>query len=112
MLNPEVTKKSMESPRTYRVGYCELQTLLSFKSPAAHSSSRVNGWSCDYYYLGNGVTISTGYRPIGINVPDSLIRKYEALAHKVRQNNCLDTEKSADELDKLIDQFVAELTRE
>ena len=42
------------------VGYCDLQSLLCYKSPIAYSKG-LYGWNFDVYDF-NGVAICTGYR--------------------------------------------------
>ncbi len=76
------------------IGYCALQTLLNYESPFAYST-RVEGWSCDYYDI-DGVCISTGYSTIGKYVDYELIREYENKA----QN------KSREERSQLLSEFV------
>ena len=62
-----------------RVGYCNMQNLLAYKSAFAYST-RVEGWACDYYDIG-GICISTGYSPIGnLQLDDNLTREYEQKA--------------------------------
>ena len=41
-------------------GYCELQSLLSYKSPVAYSHG-LYGWNFDVYEI-DGIAITTGYR--------------------------------------------------
>ena len=43
------------------VGYCELQYALYWFSPNAYTYSKLNGWKADYYNLGEGVHLVTGY---------------------------------------------------
>lgn len=80
-------------------GYCDLQCLLSYKSPVAYSSGTY-GWNFDVYDI-NGVAIATGYRgmPSANSKADyKLIRKYEELAQG----------KTAEEKDVLINEFIKE----
>jgi hypothetical protein len=42
------------------LGYCELQSLLSYLSPFAYVSSKMYGWRCDAYTVG-AYTLVTGY---------------------------------------------------
>lgn len=82
-----------------RAGYCELQGLLSYKSPVAYSAG-VYGWNFDVYDI-DGVAICTGYR--GMPSKNSiasykLIREYEAKAEG----------RTAEEKDVLIRQFIKE----
>ena len=46
---------------TVRVGYCDLQGVLSGIDPAYYTAG-VYGWNCDGYAIA-GLTICTGYRP-------------------------------------------------
>lgn len=79
-------------------GYCELQSLLSYKSPVAYSHG-LYGWNFDVYDI-DGVAIVTGYR----NMPSQnlksdykFIREYEEKSQG----------KTAEEKDKLIKEFIA-----
>ena len=79
------------------VGYCELQGLLRYKSPIAYNSGYY-GWNYDVYDI-DGIAIVTGYRCMpskNCKVDYKLVREYEALSE------C----KTAEELDKLIREFI------
>ena len=59
-------------------GYCDLQGLLSNKSPVAYSCG-VYGWNFDVYDI-DGVAIATGYRGMpskNSNASYNLCREYE-----------------------------------
>lgn len=43
-----------------RAGYCDLQSLLSYKNPVAYSKG-LYGWNFDVYDIDN-IAIATGYR--------------------------------------------------
>jgi hypothetical protein len=78
-------------------GYCDLQCLLSYKSPVAYSAG-VYGWNFDVYEF-DGVAICTGYRSMpekNTKADYKLIREYEALAQG----------KTAAEKDQLINEFI------
>jgi hypothetical protein len=98
----KTTKKQIRenANQLYSVGYCELDRLLVYQSPFAYSSG-VYGWSCDYYKL-NGVVISTGYSPIGESIAYDLQKKYNNLAKETH---------SGDEMSKLLQDFLNELTK-
>jgi len=84
-----------------RAGYCDLQGLLSRKSPVAYSSG-VYGWNFDVYDI-DGVAICTGYRgmPSQNSKEDyKLIREYEQKADG----------KTAEEKDALIKEFIEKAT--
>lgn len=102
-----ITKKQIKEAcyknELLKIGYCELQNLLRYKCPFAYSSSSY-GWACDYYKIGNHV-ISTGYSPIGAQLPYELIKKYEDKAKKILE----DKVGAEIELENLIDEFTIEL---
>jgi hypothetical protein len=79
------------------VGYCELQTLLKYKSPVAYNAGTY-GWNFDVYDV-NGYAIVTGYRSMPSQHSKAsydLVREYEQKAH----------DKTKEELDVLIDEFI------
>jgi len=78
-------------------GYCDLQGLLSYKSPVAYSAG-VYGWNFDVYDI-NGIAICTGYRGMpskNSNADYKLIREYEQKAEG----------KTAEEKDVLLKEFI------
>lgn len=63
------------------VGYCDLQSLLNYKTPIAYSCGTY-GWNFDVYDI-NGVAIATGYRGMpsqNSKCSYALIREYEQKA--------------------------------
>jgi len=85
------------------VGYCDLQSLLNYKSPVAYSHGTY-GWNFDVYDI-NGIAIATGYR--GMPSQHSkctydLIREYEQKAQ------ACDTK---EEKDALIAEFIDKCTK-
>lgn len=94
------------------VGYCDLQYLLQFKSPNYYTCG-VYGWNSDIYDLGNGVALSTGYRPFG-NLKASyyhITRKYNEKAKKIINNyynSKIKIETRDRQLDKALKDFVKE----
>ncbi len=85
------------------VGYCELQTLLQYKSPVAYSAGTY-GWNFDVYDI-NGIAIVTGYRPMPSQhskVSYDLVREYEQKAQG----------KTSNQLDVLINEFVSKCIAE
>ncbi|MFA5133052.1 MAG: hypothetical protein WC444_07035 [Candidatus Paceibacterota bacterium] len=80
-----------------RVGYCDLQSLLSNRSPVAYASG-IYGWNFDVYDI-DGVAICTGYRGMpeqNSNASYDLIKEYEDKSQG----------KTAEEKDILIKQFI------
>lgn len=86
------------------VGYCDLQSLLYFKDPAAYTCG-VYGWNSDVYDFGK-VVIVTGYRPFGNYSNYDLVREYEQKAHKIATDYQVDWETRKNEVNKLLDEFV------
>ena len=72
----QVTKKSIKEnyKNIISVGYCNAQNMLKCKDATMYSAG-VYGWACDYYVINNDTIISTGYNPIGQNVPSEVILK-------------------------------------
>jgi hypothetical protein len=96
----KVTKKEIKNNYdVYATGYCGLQWLLRRTEPIAYSVSSC-GWACDYYDVGGGICISTGYSPVGKKIPSKLSSKYDNIASHTE---------SKEELDVLLDKFVKEL---
>ena len=80
-----------------RVGYCDLQNLLSYKTVVAYSSG-IYGWNFDVYDIA-GVAIVTGYRGMpckNTSVSYSTIQEYEKKAEG----------KTEQEKDRLINEFL------
>ena len=98
----KTTKKQIRenAKQLYAVGYCDRDNLLVYQSPFAYSSG-VYGWSCDYYQF-DGVVISTGYSPTGESIAYNLQKKYNNLAKKAH---------SRDEVGKLLQDFLNEITK-
>lgn len=77
----KTTKKAIKSrfPNIYNVGYRNIQSLLRYCEPFAYSSGAY-GWSCDYYDLGCGIVLSSGYSCIGQVVDYETLKKWEHAA--------------------------------
>lgn len=79
------------------VGYCDLQSLLSYKSPIAYSKG-IYGWNFDVYDI-EGVAIVTGYRSMSAKnsrLSYELIKKFEIASQG----------KTAQEKDILIEELI------
>lgn len=100
----KASKNDFKNSEVYRIGYCQLQSLLNEKSPFAYSCG-VNGWSCDYYQFGSAI-ISTGYSPIGKEVDYKIVRLYESKAQKLYE---LPYEKRNAKREKLLNEFIAKI---
>ena len=55
-----------------KVGYCDLQTVLSSFEPNYYTSG-IYGWNADVYQIAADTVIVTGYRPFGNIKPDRAI---------------------------------------
>lgn len=89
------------------VGYCDLQHLFNCSNPIGYSD-RVEGWACDYYYIGNGTVVSTGYAPIGRKVNFEIVKRYDEQAREIC-NETSDYETRRELLDTLIEEFRKEV---
>ena len=87
-----------------QIGYCDAQYLLTFKKPFAYTTG-VYGWSADFYEIG-GVCISTGYRPIGVNVDYKLLDKLEREAATVCNNYNISYDEQKKQLDELLETLI------
>lgn len=106
----KTTKKAIREmgDPVYCVGYCNLQNLLNFRDPFAYST-RAEGWSCDYYSVGN-VIISTGYAPIGRKTDWNLCKEYDEKARGILRDYGLTADQKRDQIEVLIDEFIGKLT--
>lgn len=96
---------------TISIPYCDIQTLLSFKDPAAYTVRR-EGWGADIYDFGN-IAIITGYAPFGkIKPAYEVRRKYEEAARAIRYDYSLKWEEQKERLDNLLKDFLQEVTGE
>lgn len=108
-MKKRTTKKyimSLEN-KIIKVGYCELQHLLTYVEPDFYTAG-VYGWNSDVYLLGNGIVIVTGYRPFGnIKSDHTTLQRWDDLAHDVlRSSHITETERQAQVM-QLLDRFVA-----
>ena len=91
------------SPRLVSVGYCDLQTLLRYRSPIAYTSG-VYGWNFDVYEV-HGLTICTGYRGMPGRTANN-VRKYEEAARDAMKR--LDWREAEAEIEHLLTEFCAQ----
>ena len=107
----KVTRKEMKENYNaiIGIGYCKAQNLLKYQDPIAYSVG-VYGWACDYYDVG-GVLISTGYAPIGQSPDYDIIRKYDLQAEKINHNYNLSYEERKNQVNYLLNEFIAEVTK-
>jgi len=110
MMKFKTSKKNMKDSYNKIIGisYCGLQNLLRYENEIAYST-RVEGWSCDYYSI-EGVLFSTGYAPLNnknVNCNYETINKYENLAREINNSNFTYEEKQ-----KAVKYLLSELIKE
>ena len=112
MSKNRVTKKTAReiSKRIISVGYCNLQHLLRYSEPWGYST-RAEGWACDYYDIPRGITISTGYSPIGKEISYDLCYQYDEAARKICEETCWDWQKQKARLNALLEDFAGDIER-
>ena len=107
----QTTKKAVKNnySKIIRIGYCDLQTLLSLEEPFAYTAG-VYGWNANIYDL-NGIALVTGYRIFGEISPSwELIEKYEQKAKEVI-DLIYNYEERKEALKTLIDSFLEEVIK-
>lgn len=85
-MKKETTIKSIKNnfANVYRCGYCDLQDIFRYETPAYYNSG-VYGWNCDIYCdFEKDIAITTGYRNMtGKMIPHKLIKKYSNIAKEI-----------------------------
>ena len=110
-VNRNVIKRG--SDNIISLGYCELNSLLSFFNKLGYNSG-VYGWNYDAYsfhsYDNGRVVIVTGYRPLaGVRPSMELVKKYEEKTKKLRCDNSLSWEKKNDTAKIMVLDFIEEV---
>ena len=103
----KTTLKAIRNSHHYvvPVGYCQLQSLLRYRSPMAYAKG-IYGWNCDLYSLSHDVGICTGYNTVGnLDYPSERIHNFEAKASKISYS----MPDYQEQLDKLIEELVADI---
>ena len=85
-----------------RVGFCDLQNLLSNHEPVAYTCGAY-GWNFDVYDV-YGVTLCTGYRRMPGKRAEG-IEEYEAAAARIRRDGTRTYEERQKEVEKLLVEF-------
>ena len=107
-------KEIKENYRAINVPYCELQSLLHYRSPIAYNSG-IYGWNYDVYDFrwdfSTDICICTGYRNYpGIPVERDLYVKYEEAAKEIIYGDTPYQEVKSI-LNELIHEFLDEIER-
>lgn len=111
----KITRKEIkDNYRAINVPYCELQGLLSYRSPIAYNSG-IYGWNFDMYDFctdfSTNICICTGYRNCpGIPVERDVYTKYESKAKEIVYGNTPYMQ-AKEKLDDLIREFLDEIER-
>lgn len=107
MLKLKATRNQLKEgyKNIIKVGYCDLQYLLSYKVPRYYNSNTY-GWAYDVYELDFNTIIVTGYAPFGNYTNYDIITKYENLAKSL---SYFEKEKY---LDELIEKFKNEMLQD
>lgn len=108
----KVTQKEIKNgwENVIRIGYCEAQYLLRFKTPKFYSCGAY-GWKCDYYIVDNNTIISTGYAPVGNITNYELTKNYEQKARKILENNSLSYDEKEIQVNKLLNEFITKILK-
>lgn len=110
MNKKQVTKKSMINrfgKKLLSIGYADLQALLKFEEAIAYHSG-VDGWNCDYFIIGGGYCVATGYRPHGQKVDFLIVQKFENKAREILKLDG-DYKDKKEKMDMLISEFIKEI---
>lgn len=109
-MKTRITQKEVKNTHIHviKVGYCQLQHLLTFKDPYAYTCGG-DGWHSDVYSIGT-VAISTGYQPFGSKVDYETIKKYDDTAALILGNTKLRYEDKEFMLTSLLHEFIEEVT--
>lgn len=108
----KITRKEIkENYRAINVPYCELQSLLHYRSPIAYNAGTF-GWNYDMYDFtrdfSTNICICTGYRGYpGISVAHDIYTKYEETAKEII--NTMPYREVKSKLDDLIHEFLDEI---
>ena len=105
------TNKQIKNNYGYivRVGYCDLQDLLTYKEPFAYTCG-VYGWNADFFDL-DGICICTGYRSlVGERLPSDIVIKYQNKAKAIKSRyNFTEYKKERAALERLRKKFADEV---
>lgn len=91
-MSMRLRKRELRQEKCYAIGNGVAQNLLHSRKAFGYTSGEY-GWDCDVYIfseLGEFFYITTGYRPIGVDITD-IARKYDELAVKAIEDDDLET---------------------
>lgn len=111
-MKARTTAREYNTAGTIRAGYCELQTLLRYRTPQYYTAG-VYGWNCDIYHIytreHGDMYISTGYNPTGKLNGGKLAREYEKRAEKIesaKHDRRITYERARELMDELIAEYI------
>ena len=108
----KTTKKAIMGGHSnvIKVGYCNLAYLLNGKNEIAYTT-RSEGWGADIYSFGS-TAIVTGYAPFGNIVPShDIVSRYDNEARNVVQDYSIDYAMRQEQLSRMIERFITEVTK-
>lgn len=112
MAKIKTTAKAIRNayPNIITIGYCDLQYLLGYFSPAYYTCG-VYGWNCDIYIIDSETVIATGYRPVNGKYHNyEIVKKYNDKAKsEIYGNWDEDYDTKKDKANKLLSDFVKEI---
>ena len=84
-MKTQTTKKAIMGAfdNVIRVGYCDMQSALTWREPNFYTSG-VYGWNSDVYVINSNTVIVTGYRPFGnVELPREAIDTLNKCAESI-----------------------------
>ena len=109
-----VTRKEVLSHYTnvIRVGYYDLQFMLKYRDANFYTAG-IYGWNADIYEIDYTTAIVTGYRPFGdIQPSNERVKAFDDKARAICHDMDISHYDKEYQLNKLIVEFVAEVTNE
>ena len=105
----KITNRSFYGYKVIGVGYCEMQTLLSYERRAGYNSGAY-GWNYDAFLFPEfNIAICTGYRvPNKWQVPSSSYRPLEEKARAISSDYSKSPEEKKKEIEGLLESFLKE----
>lgn len=107
-MSVKVTRKQIKENfnKIIKVGYCELQELLKFKT-AEYYTAGAYGWNADIFKINNNTAICTGYRAFGnIEANHDIMKKYNNLAFEISNIKDLSYNDKKEKIEELLNEFI------
>lgn len=107
------TQKAVKNAFRYviAVPYYSMPHLLYNKNLLAFNFGKY-GWNCDVYDMGNGIAITTGYRPFGnVKPARGVCNTYDDLAAAICYSDTLTGEEKHVKIEKVRQDFLKEVLK-